>query len=95
MKNEKASVSGETKGFNKNFDQCEFKPNHISRQFTLEFNEPQPKQPKSLGIVLCFDCRRQSELGGYRFALVPLCDCCRTKEDLRILNNRIKRRKKR
>ena len=97
MKNKKALVSPKTKGFDKSFDKVKYKPfNHLrqQKQLNLEFNEPQPKQPKSLGIILCFDCQRQAELDGFRFALVPLCECCRTNRSLENLNNQIERRKK-
>ncbi len=98
MENKKALVSPKTIGLTKSFDQSNFKPNHISRQekqLTLEFNEPQPKQPRILGIIQCFDCKRQAELDGYRFALVPLCSCCRTEREVEIVNNRFERRQRR
>lgn len=97
MTNKKALVFGETKGLDESLEHRYFKPIQSPRQekqLTLGFNEPQPKQPKSLRVIQCFDCKRQAELDGYRFALVPLCDCCRTKEELRVLNNRIERRKR-
>lgn len=40
----------------------------------------------------CFDCKRNSELDGYRFTLVPLCKCCRTERELQIIRNRFERR---
>ncbi len=98
MKNKKALVFGETIGLDKNFDQSNFKPNHISRQekqLTLEFNEPQPNQPRILGVIQCFECKRQAELDGYRFRLVPLCACCRTEREVEIVNNRFERRQRR
>lgn len=98
MKIKKALVFGETKGLDKNFLQSHSKPIQVSRQekqFTLEFNEPQPKQPRILGIIACFDCKRQAELDGYRFRLVPVCACCRTEREVEIVNNRFERRQKR
>ena len=98
MKNKKALVSPKTKGFDKSFDQVKYKPFHHLRQrqqLNLEFNEPQPKQPRILGIIQCFDCKRQAELDGYRFALVPLCACCRTEREVEIVNNRFERRQTR
>ena len=52
-------------------------------------------QRKSLGIIQCFDCRQHAELDGYRFALVPLCECCRTEREVKITGNRFERRHKR
>ena len=98
MKNKKSLVFCETRDFRKTFEQTNSKPIHVSRQekqLTLEFNEPQPKQPKSLGIIQCFDCKRQAALDGYRFALVPLCACCRTEREVEIVNNRFERRQTR
>ncbi len=95
----KALVLSETTGLaNKNCFQTNSKPFQLSRQekqLTLEFNEPQPKQPRILGIIQCFDCKRQAELDGYRFALVPLCSCCRTEREVEIVNNRFERRQRR
>ncbi len=72
MKN-KAFVFCETKGSRKTFEQSNFKPIHVSRQDiqpALEF-EPQPNQPRILGVIQCFECKRQAALDGYRFRLVP------------------------
>jgi len=51
-------------------------------------------QPKVFETINCHTCREERELGGFVFKLVGVCDECRTKEDLRILNNRILRRAK-
>ncbi len=59
----------------------------------LNFNFGKP--PKLVfQTITCYDCKESRELDGYRFALVAICDCCRTKEELRVLNNRIERRRK-
>lgn len=95
MKNKKALVFGETKGLDETSDQSNFKSIQClsqEKEPTFEFNETKPKPLKSLGIIQCFDCKQQSELAGYRFALVPLCDCCRTERAIEIANNRFERR---
>ncbi len=51
-------------------------------------------QPKVLETIICHKCHNERELGGYLFKLVCVCDECRTAEDLRVLNNRIERRRK-
>ncbi len=97
MKNKKALVFGETKGLDETSDKSNFKPIQClsqEKEPTFEFNEPQPNSPKSLGIIQCFDCKQQSELAGYRFALVPLCECCRTEREIEIADNRLERRLK-
>ncbi len=58
----------------------------------LDFNFGNPS--KVFKTITCHDCKETRELSGYRFALVAICDCCRTNEDLRVLNNRILRRAK-
>ena len=98
MKIEKPFASLETKGLVDTSDQENLKPSQFSSQETqqdLFFNEPSKQAPKPLRIIQCFDCRQTAELRGYRFTLVPLCGCCRTKEHLRVINNQIRRRKKR
>lgn len=40
----------------------------------------------------CFDCKRVARLDGYRFSLVPLCECCRTEREVEITRNRFERR---
>jgi hypothetical protein len=66
--------------------------NQSSEKTQLNFNFGNPS--KVFKTITCHDCEESRELSGYRFALVAICDCCRTKEDLRILNKRIERRKK-
>jgi hypothetical protein len=65
--------------------------NPEKNQLNLHFGKP----PKLVfQTITCHDCKESRELDGYRFALVAICDCCRTKEELRVLNNRIDRRAK-
>lgn len=95
MKNKKARVFGETQGFNKSFEQSNFNPFQLSRQQTqptLEFVEHLPEQPKTIVVIECFECKRQSQLDGYRFRLVPICVCCRTEREIEIVGNRFERR---
>jgi hypothetical protein len=67
--------------------------NQSDKKTQLNFNfGNQP--PKVFQTITCHDCKESRELDGYRFALVAICDCCRTKEDLRVLKNRIERRRK-
>jgi hypothetical protein len=68
-----------------NYNQSDKKP-----QLNFDFGKPQ----KVFQTITCHDCKESRELDGYRFALVAICDCCRTKEELRVLNNRIDRRAK-
>jgi len=46
-------------------------------------------------VIDCYDCNDRAQLDGYRFALVPLCRCCRTERELQITRNRYERRQKR
>jgi len=46
-------------------------------------------------VIDCHDCKQTARLDGYRFALVPLCGCCRTARELQITRNRYARRQKR
>ncbi len=74
-----------------NFNEQEnYKPNKNNFQLDFDFGKPQ----KIFQTITCHDCKESRELDGYRFALVAICDCCRTKEELRVLNNRIGRRRK-
>ncbi len=94
MQIEKPFASLETKGLDKTFDQENSKPNQVSRQDAEQvslFNEATDRAPKLPRIIECFDCKQSAQLCGYRFTFVPLCRCCRTREDERVLNNRIER----
>ena len=51
-----------------------------------------PLRASSTAVIECYDCKRNSRLDGYRFALVPLCKCCRTERELQIIRNRFERR---
>ena len=97
MEKKKPSVFAETQGFNKTSDQVDFKlcafPSQ-EPQPKLNLNQQNTHAPKSLGVIVCFDCQRQTELCGYRFALVPLCACCRKEREVQITNNRFERRRK-
>jgi len=50
---------------------------------------------KAIVETECFDCKRLARLDGYRFSLVPLCQCCRTEREVEITGNRFERRWKR
>jgi hypothetical protein len=50
---------------------------------------------KKMDEITCHDCRRPSELGGYCFALVPVCECCQIEREVQITGNRFERRMKR
>ena len=98
MKNKKAFVFGETKGFGKTLEQIDFKPFQLSRQQTQQsfnFVKMLPEQPETFDLIECFECKQQSKLDGYRFRLVPLCACCRTKRGVEIVGNRFERRNSR
>jgi hypothetical protein len=88
MRNEKSPFQrASINDFNEqsNYNQSSEKP-----QLIFDFGKPQ----KVFKTITCHDCKESRELDGYRFALVAICDCCRTREELRVLNNRIERRKK-
>ncbi len=96
MKNKKAPVSGETKGLNKTSDKSNFNPNQNLRQEkqqSPETNKQQLKQRKSLSKITCYECKKYTELAGYRFRLVPLCACCRNNRETEVARNRFNRRK--
>jgi hypothetical protein len=86
--NEKTVATND--GFTKINEQTDFIPRSEKTQLNFNFGNPS----KVFKTITCHDCKESRALDGYRFALVALCDCCRTKEDLRVLNNRIERRKK-
>ncbi len=65
--------------------------NNLLPEFELPEFEPKP-QPKILRLIQCFDCKQNTELDGYRFALVPLCSCCRTNREVEITGKRFERR---
>jgi hypothetical protein len=69
-------------------------PNQNKFQFEIELPTETTVRIKSDEIT-CHDCRKPSELGGYRFALVPVCDCCRVEREVQITGNRFERRMKR
>lgn len=92
MESKKARVCYETQGLDKKVEQLHFKPSLRETQPVLEFIEPQPKKPKNLGIIECYQCKRNAELDGYRFRLVPLCGCCRTEREVEITNQRFEQR---
>ncbi len=97
MKIKKAPVFGETQGFYKSFEQIDFKPFQLSRQqkqTTLEFVENLSEQSNVLDLIECFECKQPSQLDGYRFRLVPICACCRTKREIEIVGNRFERRQR-
>ncbi|MGI8670395.1 MAG: hypothetical protein ACR2J3_11220 [Aridibacter sp.] len=91
MQNKKALVFCETTGLDRNFDQSYSKPLRQEIQPVFEFTEPQAVS-KNLGIIECYECKRKAELDGYRFRLVPLCRCCRTKREVEITNQNFERR---
>jgi hypothetical protein len=64
------------------------------KQQNLNFDDPQDKKPKSLGVIQCFECKERAELDGYRYRLVPLCRDCRSERVVEITRNRFKRRQK-
>ncbi len=96
--NEKTNLKNQTTKQTKNNSKRSFKlymENHNTEieknQIIFDFGKP----PKLVfQTITCYDCKQSRELDGYRFALVAICDCCRTKEELRVLNNRIDRRAK-
>ncbi len=90
--NEKTAAQ-QSDGFNQINEQLTMDNSTLSVEKTqLNFNFGNPS--KVFKTITCHDCKESRELDGYRFALVALCDCCRTKEELRVLNNRIDRRQK-
>ncbi len=91
-KNEKAVATNN--GFNQINEQLTM-DNSTLRVEKTQINFDFGKPPKLVfQTITCYDCKESRELDGYRFALVAICDCCRTKEELRVLNNRIDRRRK-
>lgn len=97
MKIKKARVFGETQGLNNSFEQIHFKPSEIlsqEKQGVFEFSKTNAEEIKFIRVIECFDCHDHAELDGYRFALVPLCRCCRTEREVKITNNRFERRMK-
>ena len=51
-----------------------------------------PMGASVVAVIDCNDCNDRAQLDGYRFALVPLCKCCRTERELQITRNRFERR---
>jgi hypothetical protein len=89
MENKKTASA--KRGLERNFDQSYSKLPRQEIQPVFEFTEAKAVS-RNLDLIECYECKRNAELDGYRFRLVPLCRCCRTEREVEITNQRFERR---
>ncbi len=93
MKSRKA-VAETTAQKNINTDGLTMK-NSTTNQFSFQTELFQTKPKTKIQHNSCYECGDDSPLDGYRFRLVPLCECCRTEREVEITGNRFERRQPR
>lgn len=69
--------------------------NNTANQFSFQTELFQTKPKTKIQHSSCHECGDDSPIDGYRFRLVPICECCRTEREVEITGNRFERRQPR